>query len=770
MKILTTALFFISLTILTACGGGGNNAPSSTATKIDQTPLAFASAQQSFRLGQEVIYSLSGGSGSGAVIYSSSNTNVATIDSSGKVSIIGVGSTTITVQKSGDATYKDASASFTLIITKKLQDSFVFPQASLEHRLGDQMLSLTATGGSGSGSISYSLENATLATIDTSTGVITPLKAGTTRVFATKATDEMFEKADAEYSLIIKKQLQTPLVFQLNHVEKLIDAGSFLNELTGGSGTGELIYSTNNSTVATINEKTGEVSVLNSGNVNISVTKKEDENFEEATTAFTLSVIKKTQSKLEFSTNYLETYLGSNVYENHLTGGSGNGLVTFISGDENIATVDKFTGQLTLINEGQTTISAIKAEDSNYQATTTTYTLDVGVIVDELIADVGLNETLISWKKQQGAISYFRTRSLPCEHNTINTCDEGTELSIPTQEALPIKDNTINIFAPGYISVGNNKHISTFQLLNKKSPAFSKRSDPELISFKNKFFIIGGITYGDQYICNNEIWSSIDGVTWVQEKKKAAFSARNSHQIIEFNNSLWLYGGEECIGTDGASWGPADLWHSDDGINWTQVQVDVALGSRIDHSFIVFKEKMWLYGGQYGNSEIWSSADGTAWEKAAINAPFQSRSGQQMVVFDNKMWLIGGLIFEQDGFNVKNDIWSSSDGINWVKEKENAHFSSRQKHQIVEFKGALYLIGGNANDFGSMNEVWRSTNAIDWTLINSPVIDNPLSASQVVVFNNQLWLLEYSGAFLWRSYDANNWYVPMKVPTEWQAR
>ena len=57
-----------------------------------------------------------GGNGSGGVTWSSSNDSVATVDSNGNVTIIGVGYVTITATKAGDDTYNSASAgcSFTV--------------------------------------------------------------------------------------------------------------------------------------------------------------------------------------------------------------------------------------------------------------------------------------------------------------------------------------------------------------------------------------------------------------------------------------------------------------------------------------------------------------------------------------------------------------------------------------------------------------------------------------------------------------------------------
>jgi uncharacterized repeat protein (TIGR02543 family) len=58
------------------------------------------------------------GEGSGTITYSSSNTGIATVDNNGQVTLVDVGSTTITATKAEDATYAEATASYTLHIGK----------------------------------------------------------------------------------------------------------------------------------------------------------------------------------------------------------------------------------------------------------------------------------------------------------------------------------------------------------------------------------------------------------------------------------------------------------------------------------------------------------------------------------------------------------------------------------------------------------------------------------------------------------------------------
>lgn len=58
----------------------------------------------------------------GSVTYSSSNTSVATISSSGAITLAGSGSTTISASFEGNDTYKSASASYSLVVTSTADD------------------------------------------------------------------------------------------------------------------------------------------------------------------------------------------------------------------------------------------------------------------------------------------------------------------------------------------------------------------------------------------------------------------------------------------------------------------------------------------------------------------------------------------------------------------------------------------------------------------------------------------------------------------------
>ena len=85
---------------------------------IEQAVFAFASASLNKSVRDAAFtYLPTGGSGTGGITYLSTNPSVATINpTTREAAIIGIGTTTITATKAGDATYYPATASYTLTI------------------------------------------------------------------------------------------------------------------------------------------------------------------------------------------------------------------------------------------------------------------------------------------------------------------------------------------------------------------------------------------------------------------------------------------------------------------------------------------------------------------------------------------------------------------------------------------------------------------------------------------------------------------------------
>lgn len=220
----------------------------------------------------------------------------------------------------------------------------------------------------------------------------------------------------------------------------------------------------------------------------------------------------------------------------------------------------------------------------------------------------------------------------------------------------------------------------------------------------DKLWLVGGFIEGNGN--QNDVWSSVDGVTWdrLLTKSEAPFVIRNGHQLVAFNNKLWLIGG--------ASFGdwPTDIWSSKDGISWQLAQEDVPFGTRAGHITAVFDNKLWLIGGRNQETnrlnDLWVSSDGVSWALVTANAPFDRRSEFSSLVFDNKLWLIGGAGPE----GTLNDVWFSADGESWSRAVEHADFPTRSAFDSFVLDGRIWIVGG-----ADLNDIWSSTDGLTWT-------------------------------------------------------
>ncbi len=271
------------------------------------------------------------------------------------------------------------------------------------------------------------------------------------------------------------------------------------------------------------------------------------------------------------------------------------------------------------------------------------------------------------------------------------------------------------------------------------SAAFSARYDHQAVVFNDgdstKMWVIGGLDSRRK----NDVWSSTNGITWIQATTTVVFSARYGHQAVVFDNKMWVIAGEDGDEKN-------DVWSTTDGITWTEVTATAAFPVREEHQAVVLNnKKIWVTGGTQGDGEgksnVWSSADGITWKTNANSIEFSTRYGHQSVFFKNEIWVIGGYY----GGDNKNDVWNSTNGITWKKTTAKAAFSARDGHQSVVFDNKMWVIGGD--DEGRINDVWSSTNGITWTKDTTPTtsIFSARDGHQAVVFDNKIWVIGGSG-------------------------
>jgi len=284
-----------------------------------------------------------------------------------------------------------------------------------------------------------------------------------------------------------------------------------------------------------------------------------------------------------------------------------------------------------------------------------------------------------------------------------------------------------------------------------KNAAFAARDGAGALTFNGKMWLLGGWNPGDKadfpMVCNSEVWTSSDGNNWELELLQAPWEPRHTAGYITHRDRMWIVGGD-CIQRH---YQP-DVWSSADGINWELITDAAPWGSRVLHYTVAFKDRIWIMGGQtlpqfaqadeHFYSDIWSSENGKNWECVLKEAPWQQRGMiGGSVVFNDQMWILGGGKYDTPQVPNRtfyNDIWSSSDGINWERHLEHAPWIARQYHDVAVFDDNMWILEGWNRE--NRNDVWYSPDGTEWhELPNTPWL--PRHAASVFVYKNALWMV-----------------------------
>lgn len=342
-----------------------------------------------------------GGQSTGKITYKViEGTGIAEVNTdTGEVTFKKLGTVGIQATKAGDDKYNEITATYRITAIKKGQTRFKFDTSvpsDLHYGENNNKYLNKATGGNGTGEITYSVEDGNdIVSVDPKTGEVSFIKAGQATIKATKTEDEnsFYETATATYTLNIAKGTQSTLHFVRQNPEITWDANntSFENALQGGSGNGELSYEIieqkrlngekADTSVATIDKSTGKLTILSTGTVKVKGTKAGDESYKEATAEYELT-IKKADQSIAFQETTKTVVYGTKEYTSVMANtGTGTGEITYSIEGENVlgVSMNPSTGVIRFADNktGSIVIKATKAEDEKYNACEANYTLTV---------------------------------------------------------------------------------------------------------------------------------------------------------------------------------------------------------------------------------------------------------------------------------------------------------------------------------------------------------------------------------------------------------
>ena len=228
--------------------------------------------------------------------------------------------------------------------------------------------------------------------------------------------------------------------------------------------------------------------------------------------------------------------------------------------------------------------------------------------------------------------------------------------------------------------------------------------------FNDRMWVIGGDSNRGHY--QNDVWSSHDGVSWQLVTDSPPWANRVAPQVQAFMGRIWLLGGVQALVDPGEDRAFNDVYSSIDGVTWALETPQAPWRQRgLTMGGVVFRDRLWVIGGgQYSprtyENDVWSSADGVLWKLEMPNAPWAPRQYQSVTVFDGKMWVMAGSV---DGATSgTNDVWYSTDGNHWVQ-LTNTPWPARHATSVVAQDTTLWLVAGSSTQL--YNDVWTLNHA-----------------------------------------------------------
>ena len=306
----------------------------------------------------------------GAISFTSSNAAVATVNATtGQATVVGAGTSTITITQAATDDYVSATQTLTFTVKQAVPKLGALTVSS--KTFGDAEFSITKPTSPSSGAFTFTSNNTKVVKISEA-GTTTIEGAGTATITATQAAAGNYATNSVTAEVTIAKAAPelsnvslTGLVFG--------DADTTMNPRSTSSGA--FTFSSNNTRVLTINEKTGLVRIVGAGTATITVKQASTTNYEAASSSVTVQVGLATPAFQRLDP--IEKQFGDATFLFNWGTSPSDGAITYTSNSPTVATIDATTGRVTIVSTGVATLTMSQAKGTNHTAATTVVVLTV---------------------------------------------------------------------------------------------------------------------------------------------------------------------------------------------------------------------------------------------------------------------------------------------------------------------------------------------------------------------------------------------------------
>ena len=388
------------------------------------------------------------------ITYTSRYTDVATVNESGEVTIVGAGQTTITATFAGNDEYLAGEASYTIKVAKKTM-GLAFEPTSTQAYVGQDVTepALQNLPEGDEYTVAYSSSNAAVATVDASTGEVTAAAPGEAIITAKFAGNNVYEADSASYTITVKEKEVATLSFNVEGITVYPNAENFNQPVLTTTPAGlDVTYTSTDDDIATVVD--GELVIGEKiGTATITAKFEGNDTYGKATASYTVTVeprpIVVADDAVEFA-----LYVGETESQAiDLTCENLKGDITLTLNDETgFFTIDPTTITKDDAENATVTVTYAPTTEGTHEATVTISTLDALENVTVTLTGIAVVRPVVAtptFSPVPGSYTSAQTVTIKCatQGATIkystdggNSWNEGNTVNVD-------KDMTIQVMA-----------------------------------------------------------------------------------------------------------------------------------------------------------------------------------------------------------------------------------------------------------------------------------------------------------------------------------
>ncbi|MBL8324236.1 MAG: Ig-like domain-containing protein [Rubrivivax sp.] len=307
----------------------------------------------------------------GSFSYASSNPGVASV-SGNVVTVVGVGTTTITATQAAHGNYLGASTSTLLAVGSTVPTLGGFP--AIGKTFGDAAFTISPPSSNSAGSFSYASSNTAVATVSGNT--VTLVGAGTTTLTATQAASGGYSAASIAATLTVNGA--TPALGAFGPYSRSYGDPAFTLTAPSSPSAGAFTFSSGNAAVATVSGNT--VTIVGAGNALLTAQQAASGGYNAASTSVMLTVSPVAPTLGSFGP-YTKNY-GDAAFALSPPASNSAGAFTYASDNLAVATVSGNT--VTIVGAGSANLTATQAAAGNHTSGSVATALTVAPVAPSL--------------------------------------------------------------------------------------------------------------------------------------------------------------------------------------------------------------------------------------------------------------------------------------------------------------------------------------------------------------------------------------------------